>query len=136
MEIKKCTFDYLPGLVEYEGNVVRINFDVEQIELANNMDSKAGKKASRKAYAAHVVRISQPVSRDKVIDAIISEAYPTDKMQAIINNHFVNLGVIADGGTLKDADELAHEEEYVAMQEWRKKAKSVASDVMAELFNR
>ena len=136
MEIRKSTFDYLPGLVEYEGNVVRINYDVEQIEFANNMDSDEGKKASRKAYAAHVVRISQPVTRDKVIDAIVSEAYPTDKMQAIINNHFVNLGVIADGGTLKDADELAHEEEYVAMQEWRKKAKSVASDVMAELLNR
>ena len=136
MEIKKSTFDYLPGLIEYEGNVVRINFDVEQIELANNMDSNEGKKASRKAYAAHVVRISQPVSRDKVIDAIVSEAYPTDKMQAIINNHFANLGVIADGGMLTDADELAHEEEYVAMQEWRKKAKSVASDVMAELLNR
>ena len=135
MEIRKSTFDYLPGLIEYEGNVVRINFDVEQIELANSMESNEGKKASRKAYAAHVVRIEQPVERDKVIDAIVSEAYPTDKMQAIINNHFANLGVIADGGTL-DADELAHEEEYVAMQEWRKKAKSVASDVMAELFNR
>lgn len=135
MEIKKSTFDYLPGLIEYEGNVVRINFDVEQIELANSMDSNEGKKASRKAYAAHVVRINQPVSRDKVIDAIVSEAYPTDKMQAIINNHFANLGVLVDGGML-DADELAHEEEYVAMQEWRKKAKSVASDVMAELSNR
>lgn len=136
MEIRKSTFDYSPSLIEYESNYIRINFDVEQIELANNMDSNEGKKASRKAYAAHVVRISQPVSRDKVIDAIVSEAYPTDKMQAIINNHFVNLGVVADGGTLKDADELAHEEEYVAMQEWRKKAKSVASDVMAELLNR
>ena len=114
MKIKKSTFDYLPALIEYEGNVVRINFDVEQIELAN-MDSNEGKKASRKAYAAHVVRISQPVSRDKVIDAIVSEAYPTDKMQAIINNHFANLGVMSDGGTL-DADELAHEEEYIAMQ--------------------
>ena len=136
MEIKKSTFDYLPGLIEYEGNVVRINFDVEQIELANGTDSNEIKNATRMAYAAHVVRIEQPVERDKVIDAIVSEAYPTDKMQAIINNHFANLGVIADGGTLKDADELAHEEEYVAMQEWRKKAKSVASDVMAELFNR
>ena len=135
MEIRKSTFDYLPGLIEYEGNVVRINFDVEQIELANSMDGNEGKKASRKAYAAHVVRIEQPVERDKVIDAIVSEAYPTDKMQAIINNHFANLGVLVDGGML-DADELAHEEEYVAMQEWRKQAKSVASDVMAELLNR
>ena len=136
MEIRKSTFDYLPGLIEYEGNVVRINFDVEQIELANGTDSNEIKNATRMAYASHVVRIEQPMERGKVIDAIVTAVYPTDKMQAIINNHFANLGVIADGGTLKDADELAHEEEYVAMQEWRKKAKSVASDVMAELFNR
>ena len=45
MKIKKSTFDYLPGLIEYEGNVVRINFDVEQIELANNMDCNEGKKS-------------------------------------------------------------------------------------------
>ena len=32
MEIKKSTFDYLPELIEYEGNVVRINFDVEKLE--------------------------------------------------------------------------------------------------------
>ena len=136
MEIRKSTFDYSPSLIEYEGNYIRINFDVEQIELANGTDSNEIKNATRMAYAAHVVRIEQPVERDKVIDAIVTSVYPIDKMQAIINNHFVNLGVVADGGTLKDADELAHEEEYVAMQEWRKKAKSVASDVMAELSNR
>ena len=134
MEIRKSTFDYSPSLIEYEGNYIRINFDVEQIELANGTDSNEIKNATRMAYAAHVVRIEQPVERGKVIDAIVTSVYPTDKMQAIINNHFANLGVVADVGTLKDADELAHEEEYVAMQEWRKKAKSVASDVMAELF--
>ena len=131
MEIRKSTFDYLPGLIEYEGNVVRINFDVEQIELANNMDGNEGKKASRKAYAAHVVRISQPVTRDKVIDAIVSEAYPTDKMQAIINNHFANLAKKADGKKL-DADDEEHEAEYNAMQDWRTKAKAVAKDVLEE----
>ena len=135
MEIRKSTFDYSPSLIEYEGNYIRINFDVEQIELANGTDSNEGKKTTRMAYAAHVVRIEQPVERGKVIDAIVTSVYPTDKMQAIINNHFANLGVLVDGGML-DADELAHEEEYVAMQEWRKKAKSVASDVMAELLNR
>ena len=134
MEIKKSTFDYLPGLIEYEGNVVRINFDVEQIELANSMDSKEGKKASRKAYAAHVVRIEQPVERDKVIDAIVTSVYPTDKMQAIINNHFANLAKIADGKKL-DSDDEEHEAEYNAMQDWRTKAKAVASDVMEELSN-
>ena len=89
MNIKKSTFDYSPSLIEYEGNTIRINFDVEQIELENGMDSNKGKRTTRMAYAAHVVRIEQPVERGKVVDAIVVSAYPTDKMQAIINNHFV-----------------------------------------------
>ena len=134
MEIRKSTFDYLPGLIEYEGNYIRINFDVEQIELANSMDGHEGKKASRKAYAAHVVRIEQPMERGKVIDAIVTAVYPTDKMQAIINNHFANLAKIADGKKL-DSDDEEHEAEYNSMQDWRTKAKRVASDVMAEFSN-
>lgn len=129
MEIRKSIFDYSPSLIEYEGNYIRINFDVEQIELANGTDSSEGKKATRMAYAAHVVRIEQPLERGKVVDAIVSSAYPTDKMQAIINNHFANLAKIADGKKL-DADDEEHEAEYEAMQEWRTKAKAVATDVI------
>lgn len=130
MEIRKSTFDYSPSLIEYEGNTIRINFDVEQIELENGMDSSEGKgKTTRLAYAAHVVRIEQPVERGKVVDAIVSSAYPTDKMQAIINNHFANLAKIADGEKL-DADDEEHEAEYEAMQKWRTKAKAVATDVI------
>lgn len=129
MEIRKSIFDYSPSLIEYEGNYVRINFDVEQIELENGMDSNEGKKTTRMAYAAHVVRIEQPMERGKVIDAIVTAVYPTDKMQAIINNHFANLAKIADGKKL-DADDEEHEAEYDAMQEWRTKAKAVAKDVL------
>lgn len=131
MNIRKSTFDYSPSLIEYEGNFIRINFDVEQIELEKGMDSNEGKKTTRMAYAAHVVRIEQPVERDKVIDAIVTAVYPTDKMQAIINNHFANLAKIADGKKL-DADDEEHEAEYDAMQEWRTKAKTVAKEVMEE----
>lgn len=129
MEIRKSIFDYSPSLIEYEGNTIRINFDVEQIELANGTDSNESKKATKMAYAAHVVRIEQPLERGKVVDAIVSSAYPTDKMQAIINNHFANLAKIADGKKL-DADDEEHEVEYEAMQEWRTKAKAVATDVI------
>lgn len=131
MEIRKSTFDYSPSLIEYEGNYIRINFDVDQIELENSMDSSEGKKATRMAYSAYVVRIEQPMERDKVVDAIVISAYPTDKMQAIINNHFANLAKIADGKKL-DADDEEHEAEYNAMQEWRTKAKAVAKEVMEE----
>lgn len=129
MEIRKSIFDYSPSLIEYEGNTIRINFDVEQIELDNGMDTNKGKRTTRMAYAAHVVRIEQPVERGKVVDAIVSSAYPTDKMQAIINNHFANLSKIADDKKL-DADDEEHEAEYNAMQEWRTKAKAVATDVI------
>ena len=131
MNIKKSIFDNSPSLVENEGNVVRINFDIEQVDLTTSIDGSDGKNTTRKAYAAYVVRIDSPVSRDKVIDAIVSAAYPADKMQAIINNHFANLAKIADGKKL-DTDDEEHEAEYNSMQEWRKKAKEIALLVMKE----
>lgn len=138
MELVKSIFDNAPKTVEYEGKYVRINFDIDVTEVSlgntendNVGDSKDKKKtvATRSAFSAYVVRVAHPLERDKVIDAIVSAGYPSDKMQAIINNHLVNLATLADGGKL-DNDELAHEEEYNDMQEWRKKAKTVASEVM------
>ena len=127
MELVKSIFDNAPKTVEYEGKNIRINFDVDVAELPSG--GTDNEDAKRTAFSAYVVRVEQPLERDKVIDAIVSAAYPSDKMQAIINNHLVNLATLADGGKL-DEDELTHEEEYKAMQEWRKKAKSVADDVM------
>lgn len=138
MELVKSIFDNAPKTVEYEGKYVRINFDIDVTEVSlgntendNVGDSKGKSKtaATRSAFSAYVVRVAHPLERDKVIDAIVRAAYPNDKMQAIINNHFLNLAKIADGKKL-DEDELAHETEYNAMQEWRTKAKSVASEVM------
>lgn len=137
MELVKSIFDNAPKTVEYEGKNVRINFDIDVTEVSlgntentDEVDSK-GKKtaATRSAFSAYVVRVAHPLERGKVIDAIVSAAYPSDKMQAIINNHFANLAKIADGKKL-DADDEEHEAEYNAMQEWRTKAKNVASDVM------
>ena len=127
MELVKSIFDNAPKTLEREGKNIRINFDVDVAELPSG--GTDNEDAKRTAFSAYVVRVEQPLERDKVIDAIVSAAYPSDKMQAIINNHLVNLATLADGGKL-DEDELAHEEEYKAMQEWRKKAKIVAGDVM------
>lgn len=127
MELVKSIFDNAPKTVEREGKNIRINFDVDVAELP--IGDTDNEELKRTAFSAYVVRVEQPLEREKVIDAIVSAAYPSDKMQAIINNHLVNLATLADGGKL-DEDELAHEEEYKAMQEWRKKAKSVAGDVM------
>ena len=53
-----------------------------------------------------------------VVDAIISHKYPTDKMQAVINNYL-----------LDPNDEYAISE-FNAMQAWRKEAKEIAKEAL------
>lgn len=123
MDYRKSIFDERPSLVEYEGKVVRINFDVEQKEVPAGTDTEQeGKGTTRIVYEAYVVRVAHPVERDTIVDAIVTAAYPQDKMQAIINNHLL------DGG-----DDAEHEREFKEMQEWRKHAKEVADSVTADM---
>lgn len=133
MYCKKIIFDSEPPLAVNEGGVVRINFDVEETEVSvGRADGNGdGESLAKRAFAAYVVRVPRPLERDRVVDAIVSAAYPADRMQAVVNNHLLNLAAIADGGEL-DADGLEHEAEYKAMQEWRVKAKAVAKEVTAE----
>ena len=120
--IKKYTFDSVPSLVENEGKTILVRFGAEKRKV-----EVKGKEMT--VYDGYSIRISQPLSKDKIVDAIITGRYPTDKMQALINNHFANLAKIADGKKL-DADDEEHEAEYEAMQSWRTKAKAVATDVI------
>ena len=70
-------------------------------------------------YEAYAVRVEHPVTRSRMVDAIVTSAYPSDVMQAIINNH-----LLGDGDS-------EHEAEFAAMQEWRVLAKRTADDVLA-----
>lgn len=142
MELKKTIFDNQPELVETEGNSLRINFDVATSTLTPQQDgismdgkAKQAKGDSRIVFEAYVVRIAQPIERDKMVNAIITAAYPADKMQAIINNHLVNLATQADGQAL-DADEQQHEQEYQEMQQWRTHAKEVAQKALDYYLDR
>lgn len=53
-----------------------------------------------------------------IVDALVTENYPTDKMQAVINNCLNNFF---------DPDHLS---EYQALQDWRKTAKRYAREAM------
>ena len=128
MMTKKYTFDSVPSLVENEGKTILVRFGAEERKV-----EVKGKEMT--VYDGYSIRISQPLSKDKIVDAIITGRYPTDKMQALINNHFANLSKIADGTPL-DADDKEHEAEYNAMQEWRTKAKELAKQVLAEYKSR
>lgn len=117
MKFQKAIFDNKPALTNIEGRVVRINFDVEEsdtvIDNANGENSDE-EPVTKTVYEAYVVRVEQPVTYDRVVSAIINEAYSQDEMQAIINNH-----ILAD----EDTD---HETEFNEMQQWRKHAKEIA----------
>lgn len=126
--IKKYTFDSVPSLVENEGKTILVRFGAEERKV-----EVEGKEMT--VYEGYSIRISQPLSKDKIVDAIITGRYPTDKMQALINNHFAHLAKIADGKPL-DADDKEHEAEYNAMQEWRTKAKETAKQVLTEYKSR
>lgn len=59
---------------------------------------------------------------DGVVDSIISDRYPSDRMWAVTNNYLSTLGM---AGT-KEAQE--HEREFAEMQLWRETAKAIARE--------
>lgn len=123
--MNKSVFSESPALVVYEGANICVNFDVEEsvtpvAEIAENEDGASDEPV--KQFLAYSVRVAHPVTRDKVIDAIITAAYPSDVMQALINNHFLEPDPNPD-----------HAEEFAAMQQWRAHAKEIASLVLVAM---
>lgn len=55
-----------------------------------------------------------------VVDALVQYKYPTDKMQAVINNY------------LLDPEDVYAVDEFNKMQEWRKEAKEIAKEIAKE----
>ena len=58
---------------------------------------------------------------DDIVDTIISNVYPDSKMQAIINNYLLDPS---------NPDTLA---EFNDMQDFRKKAKAIAKEILSSL---
>ena len=114
-------------IVREEGDIIRVFFDIEKMAAETSKDGEV--IVPEGMCTMENVDISGTRTYDGIVNAIVCDHYPADKMQAIINNHFLNLAKIADGKKL-DEDDIAHEAEYDAMQEWRVKAKSVAKEVV------
>ena len=116
--MKKFQFSERPGLVTNEGQGVLICFDVEEVEVVQESMGDEDKSISMPMFEAYAVRVDHPVTRSRVVDSIVTAAYPADVMQAIINNH-----LLGDGN-------VEHEAEFSAMQQWRTLAKRTADDVL------
>lgn len=141
--MKKVQFSYRPELVTNEGSGVLVCFGVEEkVEIRQEYIVPQKEETTEEVevvegeetfdvpqepvltdveyimYEAYAVRLQHPVTHDRVVDAIVSAAYPNDVMQAITNNH-----MMGDGNA-------EHEAEYEAMQEWRDLAKATADAVL------
>ena len=131
--MNKSQFDSKPSTLINEGRTLLLAFGVEEKQVvaqtSTSEESTEAAAETKTVYEAYSVRVSQPISRESIISTIVESAYPQDKMQAIINNHLINLATTQDGGTLDD-DEQEHEAEYKAMQEWRTLAKQTATEAM------
>ncbi|MEI3053876.1 MAG: hypothetical protein V8T35_11165 [Prevotella sp.] len=115
-------------IVREEGDIVRVFFDIQEQKAETSKDGEV--IVPDGMCTMENVDVFGTRTYDGIVNAIVCDHYPADKMQAIINNHFLNLAKIADGKKL-DEDDIAHEAEYDAMQEWRVKAKSVAKEVVS-----
>ena len=116
--MRKSEFDLQPSLIVQEGTQVRINFDVEEVE--KEFPSMDGDEAiKRKIWEAYVVRLDAPLTRSRIVDAIVTAGYPNDVMQAVQNNY------------LADPEDEDAKAEMDDMQAWRVKAKQVADEVMS-----
>lgn len=111
--------DVLPKngiIVREEGDIIRVFFDIEKMAAET---SKSGEVIVPDGmYTMENVDVCGARTYDSIVNAIVCDRYPADKMQAIINNH------------LLEGESKEHEAEFAEMQAWRVKAKSVAKEVL------
>lgn len=112
--------DVLPKngiIVREEGDIIRIFFDIEKMAAET---SKSGEVIVPDGmYTMENVDVCGTRTYDGIVNAIVCDHYPADKMQAIINNH------------LLESESKEHQAEFAEMQAWRVKAKRVAKEVVS-----
>ena len=103
-------------IVREEGDIVRVFFDIQKQKAET---SKSGEVIVPDGMCSmENVDVSGTRTYDGIVNAIVCDHYPADKMQAIINNH------------LLESESKEHQAEFAEMQAWRVKAKSVAKEVL------
>mgnify|MGYP002869782627 CR=1 FL=1 len=89
MEIKKSQFDQRPSLVELEGAVIRINFDIEETTVVVNDDAE--EPESRVAYLAYVVRVEHPLTLEAIKEAVMAKGFDEYKSEEVAASALLHL---------------------------------------------
>lgn len=104
-------------IVREEGDIVRVFFDIQKQKAEMSKDGEV--IVPDGMCTMENVDVFGTRTYDGIVNAIVCDHYPADKMQAIINNH------------LLESESQEHEAEFAEMQAWRAKAKSVAKEVVS-----
>ena len=104
-------------IVREEGDIVRVFFDIEKQKAET---SKNGEVIVPDGMCTmENVDVFGTRTYDGIVNAIVCDHYPADKMQAIVNNY------------LLESESKEHQAEFAEMQAWRVKAKRVAKEVVS-----
>lgn len=104
-------------IVREEGDIVRVFFDIQKQKAETSKDGEV--IVPDGMCTMENVDVCGTRTYDGIVNAIVCDHYPADKMQAIINNH------------LLESESKEHEAEFAEMQAWRVKAKRVAKEVVS-----
>lgn len=104
-------------IVREEGDIVRVFFDIQKQKAETSKDGEV--IVPDGMCTMENVDVFGTRTYDGIVNAIVCDHYPADKMQAIINNH------------LFESESKEHEAEFAEMQAWRVKAKRVAKEVVS-----
>lgn len=104
-------------IVREEGDIVRVFFDIQKQKAETSKDGEV--IVPDGMCTMENVDIFGTRTYDGIVNAIVCDHYPADKMQAIINNH------------LLESESKEHQAEFAEMQAWRVKAKRVAKEVVS-----
>lgn len=102
-------------IVREEGDIVRVFFDIQKQKAETSKDGEV--IVPDGMCTMENVDVFGTRTYDGIVNAIVCDHYPADKMQAIINNH------------LLESESKEHQAEFAEMQAWRVKAKRVAKEV-------
>ena len=104
-------------IVREEGDIVRVFFDIQKQKAETSKDGEV--IVPDGMCTMENVDVFGTRTYDGIVNAIVCDHYPADKMQAIINNH------------LLESESKEHQAELAEMQAWRVKAKRVAKEVVS-----
>lgn len=121
--MNKTEFFEKPEYVVREGNVIRINFDVEQqstdiAQDATGSDGTAAETEPSDVYLASVVRVENPFTPDRIHDAVVAEGFSSDKADEVSARALLYL--VHNGERCGDAIELAKKQMLALIAQYDK----------------